>query len=217
MADEEKQQDETPQAEETEAEAPSSREEAEAEAAPSGEEAEAEAAPSGKETDPASSPEAEAPPDAEAPPELTPKERRKAERRSASGPPAAARTPQERAAERVERRRATAERRRRYRTSRRAKRTEPGTGTPPRERHPGSRKVRQGTVVSSKADKTITVRIEIVRRHRTYGKVVRRTNTIHAHDESNQANAGDVVRVVESRPMSRSKRWRLLEVLERAR
>ena len=75
--------------------------------------------------------------------------------------------------------------------------------------------MRQGTVVSSKADKTITVRIEVVRRHPVYEKVVRRSATIHAHDESNTANAGDVVRVIESRPMSRTKRWRLVEVLER--
>ena len=77
--------------------------------------------------------------------------------------------------------------------------------------------MRQGTVVSSKADKTITVRIEVVRRHPVYEKVVRRSATIHAHDESNAANAGDVVRVIESRPLSRTKRWRLVEVLERAR
>ena len=94
---------------------------------------------------------------------------------------------------------------------------EPGQGTPPAERAPGSKKVRQGTVVSSKADKTITVRIEVVRRHPVYEKVVRRTATIHAHDEANDANAGDVVRVIESRPLSRTKRWRLVEVLERAR
>src|SRR5262245_53316500 len=58
---------------------------------------------------------------------------------------------------------------------------------------PGSKKVRQGTVVSSKADKTITVQIEVVRRHPVYEKVVRRSTTIHAHDESNDANAGDTV------------------------
>jgi small subunit ribosomal protein S17 len=72
-------------------------------------------------------------------------------------------------------------------------------------------------VVSNKADKTITVRIEVARRHPTYEKVVRRSTTLHAHDEANEANEGDVVRVIESRPLSRSKRWRLVEVLERAR
>jgi small subunit ribosomal protein S17 len=77
--------------------------------------------------------------------------------------------------------------------------------------------VRQGVVVSSKADKTITVRIDLVRSHRVYGKVVRKSGTLHAHDEQNQANEGDVVRVIECRPLSRTKRWRLLDVLEKAR
>ncbi|MFI5010224.1 MAG: 30S ribosomal protein S17 [Solirubrobacterales bacterium] len=81
----------------------------------------------------------------------------------------------------------------------------------------GTRKVRQGIVVSDKADKTITVRIDTARRHRRYEKIVRSSSTLHAHDENNEAHAGDVVRVVESRPLSRSKRWRLVDVLERAR
>ena len=94
---------------------------------------------------------------------------------------------------------------------------EAGQGTPAAEREPGAKKVRQGTVVSSKADKTITVKIEITRRHPVYEKVVRQSSTIHAHDEANDANAGDTVRVIESRPMSKLKRWRLVEVLERAK
>jgi len=61
------------------------------------------------------------------------------------------------------------------------------------------------------------VRTEIARRHRRYGKIVRSTSTLHAHDESNEAHTGDTVRVEESRPLSRTKRWRLVEVLERAR
>ncbi len=81
----------------------------------------------------------------------------------------------------------------------------------------GTRKVRQGIVVSDKADKTITVRIDVARRHRRYEKIVRSSNTLHAHDESNEAHEGDVVRVIESRPLSRTKRWRLVDVLERAR
>jgi small subunit ribosomal protein S17 len=72
-------------------------------------------------------------------------------------------------------------------------------------------------VVSDRPDKTITVRVDIARQHRTYGKVVRTSSTLHAHDESNSAHIGDTVRVVESRPISRSKRWRLVEILERAR
>jgi small subunit ribosomal protein S17 len=106
--------------------------------------------------------------------------------------------------------------RRARRAAERAKRT-PGTGTPPGERLPGTKAVRQGTVVSDKADKTITVRLEIVRRHPKYEKIVRRTAKVHAHDENNDAHVGDVVRVIESRPQSRTKRWRLVDVLERAR
>ena len=90
-------------------------------------------------------------------------------------------------------------------------------GTAPAVREPGKPKVRQGVVVSDKADKTITVRIDVTRRHRTYKKIVRSSSTLHAHDEQNEANAGDTVRVIESRPLSRTKRWRLVEVVEKAR
>jgi small subunit ribosomal protein S17 len=150
-------------------------------------------------------------------PDLGPKARRRLERSRASGPPRPARTPEERATERAQEQRASGERRRRYRAGRRRKRGEPGTGTPPAPREPGPKKVRQGTVVSARGDKTITVEIAVVRRHPTYEKVVRRTSKLHAHDEANQAQEGDVVRVVESRPLSRTKRWRLLEILEKAR
>ncbi|MGI8585894.1 MAG: 30S ribosomal protein S17 [Thermoleophilaceae bacterium] len=81
----------------------------------------------------------------------------------------------------------------------------------------GRPRVRQGLVVSDKAQKTITVRIDVTRRHRTYKKIVRSSSTLHVHDERDEAHEGDTVRVVESRPLSRSKRWRLVEVLERAR
>jgi small subunit ribosomal protein S17 len=77
--------------------------------------------------------------------------------------------------------------------------------------------VRQGIVVSDRADKTITVRIDTARRHRMYKKIVRTSSTVHAHDEQNAAGIGDTVRVVESRPLSRTKRWRLAEILEKAR
>jgi small subunit ribosomal protein S17 len=150
-------------------------------------------------------------------PDLGPKAKRRLERSRASGPPRPAQTPEERATERAEKHRASGERRRRYRAVRRRKRGEPGTGTPPATREPGPKKVRQGTVVSAGGDKTITVEIAVVRRHPTYEKVVRRTSRLHAHDEANQAQEGDVVRVVESRPLSRTKRWRLLEILEKAR
>jgi small subunit ribosomal protein S17 len=147
---------------------------------------------------------------------LTPKQQRKLDRSRHTGEARPQRGPDERAAERAERRKATAASRRRNRARIRSKH-EAGQGTPPAEHVAGSKKVRQGTVVSSKADKTITVRIEVVRRHPQYEKIVRQTATIHAHDEANDANEGDVVRVIESRPLSRTKRWRLVEVMERAR
>ena len=147
----------------------------------------------------------------------TPKQRRRLKRSAHTGEARPQRSPEDRAQERAVKRAAKAGARRRARASVRQRRGEPGHGTPPAELEAGSRKVRQGVVVSAKPDKTITVRIEITRRHPTYEKVVRRTNTIHAHDESNEAQEGDVVRVVESRPMSRTKRWRLVEVMERAR
>ena len=79
------------------------------------------------------------------------------------------------------------------------------------------RKERRGVVVSSSMDKTIVVRIDAVRSHEKYRKVVRRTSKLHAHDEHNAASVGDVVRVVETRPISATKHWRLLEVLAKAK
>ena len=87
----------------------------------------------------------------------------------------------------------------------------------PADREGVGRKVRQGLVVSSKADKTITVRIDVARRHPVYEKIVRRSQTLHAHDEKNEAGEGDLVRIVETRPISRTKRWRLSEVVEKAK
>jgi small subunit ribosomal protein S17 len=78
----------------------------------------------------------------------------------------------------------------------------------------GHRKERRGVVVSSAMDKTIVVRVEVVKPHRRYKKVVRRSSKLHAHDEQNAAKPGDVVRVVETRPISRTKHWRLAEVVE---
>jgi small subunit ribosomal protein S17 len=149
----------------------------------------------------------EAPPE----PQLPPKEARRhaRQRQTRSRRPA---SPEERTALRASK----AAARRRRRQQEKAKRT-PGEGTVAVASVPGNPQVRTGTVVSNKADKTITVRIEIVRRHRRYGKVIRSTSTMHAHDEANDANQGDLVRVVESRPLSATKRWRLVEVLERAK
>ncbi|HEY7196181.1 MAG TPA: 30S ribosomal protein S17 [Gaiellaceae bacterium] len=81
----------------------------------------------------------------------------------------------------------------------------------------GKRKERRGTVVSNAMDKTIVVRVDTARPHRKYKKVVRVSRKIHAHDEGNAANVGDVVRIVETRPLSKTKRWRLAEVVEQAR
>jgi small subunit ribosomal protein S17 len=82
---------------------------------------------------------------------------------------------------------------------------------------PNPRKVREGLVVSSKMDKTVVVAVTDRVRHRRYGKTVQRTRKLYAHDESNDAHEGDRVRLTETRPLSRSKRWRVVEVLERAR
>jgi small subunit ribosomal protein S17 len=79
------------------------------------------------------------------------------------------------------------------------------------------RKERRGVVVSDAMDKTIVIRIDAVRKHDRYGKVVRRSSKLHVHDEQNTAGIGDLVRVVETRPLSATKRWRLLEILERAK
>lgn len=169
-------------------------------------------------------PEAAAPaPPAEPQEQLAPKERR---RRARSKHTAAQpqRTPEERHAERVAERRVKAVRRSVRRAAERKKAAERRAAAGPREplapvHAPveGERKTRLGRVVSAKADKTITVRIDVARRHRRYEKIVRSSSTLHAHDENNDAHEGDLVRVVESRPLSKTKRWRLVDVLERAR
>jgi small subunit ribosomal protein S17 len=87
---------------------------------------------------------------------------------------------------------------------------------PAPERVPG-RKERRGVVVSDAMEKTIVVRVDAVNTHKRYGKVLRRSTKLHAHDEHNVAGVGDLVRVVETRPLSTTKRWRLLDVLERAK
>jgi small subunit ribosomal protein S17 len=80
-----------------------------------------------------------------------------------------------------------------------------------------NRKVRTGVVISDASDKTVTVEITDVMRHAKYGKTIRRRKRLYAHDEENDARLGDRVRVMETRPVSKSKRWRVVEVLERAR
>ena len=140
-------------------------------------------------------------------------------RRRSSGGHASTRPtrgPEERAADREARRKAKANERRKERAALKAAH-KPGTGTSAAERDSVAAKVRQGIVVSNKGDKSITVRIDIARRHPTYEKIVRRSRTLHAHDERNEAGEGDVVRVIETRPLSKTKRWRLVDVVEKAR
>ena len=79
------------------------------------------------------------------------------------------------------------------------------------------RKVRTGKVTSNKMDKTIVVAIESSSRHPLYNKIVKKTVKVKAHDETNECGIGDTVRVMETRPMSKEKRWRLVEILERAK
>jgi small subunit ribosomal protein S17 len=88
---------------------------------------------------------------------------------------------------------------------------------PKPERERGKQKERRGVVVSSAMEKTIVVRVDTVRPHPAYKKVVKRSQKFHAHDEQNAANVGDVVRIVETRPLSKTKSWRLAEVLEVAK
>lgn len=163
---------------------------------------------------------AQAPPEAAEPEEqLPPKERRRAARSRHTGDARPQRSAGERAQERAEARAVKARHRRAYRVKERERRrSQPrGEGPVPEPRETGRPKVRQGVVVSDRANKTITVRIDIARPHRMYKKIVRTSSTLHAHDEGNEAHTGDTVRVVESRPLSRTKRWRLVEVLERAK
>ena len=80
----------------------------------------------------------------------------------------------------------------------------------------GARKTRTGMVVSDKMDKTVLVRIDRQMRHPLYGKIVRRSSKFAAHDENNDAHVGDTVRVMDTRPMSKTKRWRVVEIVERA-
>ena len=89
--------------------------------------------------------------------------------------------------------------------------------TPPTAARPNRRKVREGTVVSTAGDKTAVIAVVERVRHPRYNKTVQRTKRIHCHDETNDVNVGDRVRVMETRPLSKLKRWRVVTVLERAK
>jgi len=91
------------------------------------------------------------------------------------------------------------------------------TRIPKPESEFGRRQERQGTVVSDRGDKTIVVKVDTIKAHPRYKKVVRRSKKFHAHDEQNQAKIGDVVKIIETRPISKTKNWRLAEILEVAK
>ena len=79
------------------------------------------------------------------------------------------------------------------------------------------RKVRVGMVVSDKMDKTVVIAIEDNVKHPVYGKIIKRTLKVHAHDEKNECGVGDKVRIMETRPLSKTKRWRVVEIIEKAK
>jgi small subunit ribosomal protein S17 len=193
---EETPQDEAPEAVEAQEETPEAAEEAPA-----------------KESSPAPAAEP-AEPDPED--DLPWKERRRLQRSRQPHKAGPTLTPEERAAKRAQERKLKASSRRKERAAAKEGKTG-GTGTPVAEKDAVAAKTRQGIVVSNKGEKSITVRIDIARRHPTYEKVVRRSRTLHAHDEQNEAGEGDTVRIVETRPLSKTKRWRLVEVLEKAK
>jgi small subunit ribosomal protein S17 len=148
---------------------------------------------------------------------IAPKERRR--RKRAAKTPAARGpvSPEDRQAERTALRAKNAKARRDERLKARAHKPVREVAPAVAVEHAAGRpRARQGIVVSDKAAKTITVRVDTSRRHRRYKKIVRSSKTLHAHDEHNEAHEGDLVRVVETRPLSATKRWRLIEVLERA-
>lgn len=213
--------EETPEAEATEAPA----EEAPAEEAPAEEPVAEEA--------PAEEPAAEEAPAEEAPAEEAPaeeaapdplgdlpwKERRRVLKSRESGEAGPPLTGVERDARRIEDRKKKATQRRKRRAD--AKTSAPkgsGVGTTVSEKvRTGKPKERQGLVTSNKSDKTITVQIDSARRHPVYEKIVRQRHKIHVHDPQNEASEGDLVRVIETRKLSKTKHWRLIEVIEKAR
>jgi small subunit ribosomal protein S17 len=170
--------------------------------------------PAAAEEKPAAKEEPAAEPDPED--DLPWKERRRLQRSRQPHKAGPALSSEERIAKRAEERKLKAVSRRKERDAAKQGKTA-GTGTPQAEKDAVAAKTRQGIVVSNKGEKSITVRIDIARRHPTYEKVVRRSRTLHAHDEQNEAGEGDTVRIVETRPLSKTKRWRLVEVLEKAK
>jgi small subunit ribosomal protein S17 len=189
--------------EETTDETPVEPEAAAEEAAP---EAEAEMPAEAQDEAPAAeaAPEAEAAAEAEGAPE---------EEEKAEAPPAPAP-----AAKKKRKRLPRSERRQRPKVNReRAAERKPIVRLPKPEGERGRRQERRGVVVSNAMDKTIVVQVETLKMHPRYKKVIRRATKFHAHDERNEANIGDVVRIIETRPVSKTKNWRLAEIVEAAK
>jgi len=160
-------------------------------------------------------PEAEAPVEAEAPAEEEPTPQADAPASAAEEPAPAPQSEPKKKRKRLPR-------------AQRPQKTRPRRAAPTGERKPivrapkpeserGRRQERRGVVVSSAMDKTIVVKVDVITSHPKYKKVIRRSMKFHAHDEQNAANVGDVVRIVETRPLSATKTWRLAEIVEVAR
>jgi small subunit ribosomal protein S17 len=222
MADEKKKNEtteETPEVEETVVETPAAEAEPEAPAADAAApEAEAAAAPEAEagEAETAEPETAEAETAAEpavAAAEETPAEAPAAEAETADEP-AAAPAKKQRSRKHVPR----SARRTRTKTVReKAATRKPITRTEKPEGERGRRQERRGVVISDKGEKTIVVKVDVIKSHPKYKKVVRSTVKFHAHDEANTAGVGDTVRIIETRPLSKTKRWRLAEIVEKAR
>jgi small subunit ribosomal protein S17 len=159
---------------------------------------EPEAAVEEPEADAAPEPEAEAAPEPEPEPELEPAAPAKKQRSLKHVPRTARRTRPKVVREKPKTRR-------------------PITRTGKPESELGRRQERRGVVVSDKGDKTIVVKVDVIKSHPKYKKVIRSTVKFHAHDEANTAGVGDTVRIVETRPLSKQKRWRLAEIVEKAK
>ena len=166
---------------------------------------------------PATEPEAEATPEAE---EQVPGTEPEAEAAETPEEASAAEPEPEAPAKRVRSQRhlPRSARRQRPRPKREpAAKRKPITRTPKPETERGQRQERRGVVVSDKGDKTIVVKVDVIKSHPRYKKVVRRSVKFHAHDAENTAGVGDTVRIVETRPLSKTKHWRLAEVVEKAK
>jgi small subunit ribosomal protein S17 len=170
-------------------------------------------------SEPEVTPAAEATPEVEAVEEVSDTE---AEAPAEEAEPAAAVSDTEEAApakkQRSQRHVPRTERRARTKVTREKPKTrKPIVRLPKPEAELGRRQERRGVVVSDKGDKTIVVKVDMIKSHPKYKKVIRRSTRFHAHDEANTAGVGDIVRIVETRPLSKTKRWRLAEIVEKAK